>query len=261
MNSLNLYLKMMSMTMKSQMEYKLSFILMSFGHFLITFIEFIGMYALFLRFDQINGWTIYEVACFYGLVNTSFAIAESIGRGFDVFHKHVRKGTFDRFLLRPRNITMQIISSEIQLMRIGRMLQGLLVLTWGLKHLEKTLYVFDYLIIIYAMICAVFFFIGLMVFQATLSFWSIESLEIMNAFTYGGVQTAQYPMDIYKDWFQKIFIFVIPIGSVTYFPLTAVLKESSVFLGLTMPLFGLGFFVAALLAFKVGTKYYCSTGS
>jgi len=261
MNSLNLYTKMISMTIKSQMEYKMSFILMSFGHFLITFIEFIGMYALFLRFDQINGWTIYEVACFYGLVNTSFAIAEAVGRGFDVFHVHVRKGTFDRFLLRPRNITMQIISSEFQLMRIGRMLQGLLVLAWGLYHLETQLLLSDYMIIIYAMVCAVFFFVGLMVFQATLSFWSIESLEIMNAFTYGGVQTAQYPMDIYKEWFQKIFIFVIPIGSVTYFPLAAVLKGGSYSQGLVMPILGFVFFGVGLLAFRIGTRYYCSTGS
>lgn len=261
MSNLSLYAKLIGMTIKSQMEYKLSFVLMSLGHFLITFIEFIGMYALFLRFDQINGWTIYEVACFYGLVNASFAIAEALGRGFDTFHVHVRKGTFDRFLLRPRNISLQIMSSEIQLMRVGRMLQGLIVLVWGLSNLENRLGFGDYLLLIYALICAVFFFMGLMIFQATMSFWSIESLEIMNAFTYGGVQTAQYPMDIYKEWFQKIFIFLIPIGSVTYFPLVAILKNNSYTLGLLMPLLGFVFFGAGLLAFKIGTRYYCSTGS
>ena len=130
MNHLKVYLNISSMTIRSQMEYKFSFVLMSIGHFLITFIEFIGMYALFLRFDQINGWSIYEVACFYGVVNTSFAFAEAIGRGYDTFHTHVRQGTFDRFLLRPRNLSLQIISYEIQLMRIGRLLQGLLVLSW-----------------------------------------------------------------------------------------------------------------------------------
>lgn len=261
MDSVKLYTKIIGMTIKSQMEYKLSFVLMSFGHFLITFIEFIGMYALFLRFDQINGWSIYEVACFYGLVNASFAIAEAIGRGFDIFHIHVRKGTFDRFLLRPRNIPLQIMSSEFQMMRVGRMLQGILVLSWGLYNLESNLQLTDYLLLIYALICAVFFFMGLMIFQATFSFWSVESLEIMNAFTYGGVQTAQYPMDIYKEWFQKIFIFVIPIGSVTYFPLSAILKGSSYTSGLIMPLLGIVFLIISLGAFRIGTKYYCSTGS
>ncbi len=71
--------------------------------------------------------------------------------------------------------------------------------------------------LIYSLVCAVFFFMGLMVMQATLSFWSVESLEIMNAFSYGGVQTAQYPIDIYREWFRKIFVYIIPIGSVSFF--------------------------------------------
>ena len=83
----------------------------------------------------------------------------------------------------------------------------------------------------------------------------------MNAFTYGGVQTDQYPMDIYKEWFQKIFIYIIPIGSVTYFPLLYVLKNGSLLQGLIMPLLGYGFIGVSLLAFRLGIRYYCSTGS
>lgn len=243
------------------MEYKASFILMSTGHFLITFIEFLAMYALFLRFDQIKGWTLYEVAIFYGFINIAFAIAETVGRGYDVFHRHVRMGSFDRFLLRPRNINFQIISSEFQLLRIGRLTQGLIVLIWGGISLETTVNTVDIFLLCYSLICAVFFFLGLMIFQATLSFWSVESLEFINAFTYGGVQTAQYPIDIYKDWFKKIFIYVIPIGSVSYFPLSSILREQDILLGLLMPLLGIIFFVVGLLTFKIGIKYYCSTGS
>ncbi len=217
MDAMQLYIKMVLIKIREQMEYKASFIFMSLGHFLITFIEFLGIYALFLRFDSIKGWDLYEVAIFYGFINCSFAIAEAVGRGYDVFHNHVRKGTFDRILLRPRNISLQILSTEFQIMRIGRFLQGLIVLLWGLDGLEKQLTGTDMLMLIYSLVCAVFFFMGLMVMQATLSFWSVESLEIMNAFSYGGVQTAQYPIDIYREWFRKIFVYIIPIGSVSFF--------------------------------------------
>jgi len=261
MDNVTLYIKMLAIQVRSQMEYKLSFILMSLGHFLVTGIEFLGMYALFLRFDQINGWTLYEVAVFYGFINTSFAIAEAFGRGYDVFHNHVKKGTFDRFLLRPRSLSLQILASEMQIMRIGRFAQGLFVLVFGLSRLERVLDIGDLVLLIYSMVCAVCFFLGLMVLQATLSFWSVESLEFMNAVTYGGVQTAQYPIDIYKEWFKKIFIYIIPMGSVSYFPLTAILRGSNMTLGIFMPLLGIGFLCLGLLAFRLGTRYYCSTGS
>jgi len=256
-----LYGKIILLTLKSQMEHKTSFILMTLGHFSITFIEFLGMYALFQRFNHIEGWTIYEVSVFYGFINISFALAEAIGRGYDTFHQHVKKGTFDRFLLRPRSVNLQIISQEVQIMRLGRLTQGLIVLVYGLINVHGNLTYLSIVLLIYSLGCAVVFFMGLMIFQATLSFWSVESLEIMNAFTYGGVQTAQYPMNIYQKWFQKIFIFVIPIGSVSYFPLVAILREQNMILGFLAPLIGVLFFVVSLGCFHIGIRYYCSTGS
>ncbi|CAJ95865.1 ABC-2 family transporter protein [Cupriavidus necator] len=44
----------------------------------------VAVWALFDRFGDVQGWRIGEVALFYGLVNCMFAIADAIGRGFDV---------------------------------------------------------------------------------------------------------------------------------------------------------------------------------
>jgi ABC-2 type transport system permease protein len=261
MEPIKLYCKLVAIKVRGQMAYKVSFLLMSVGHFLVTFIEFLGIYALFLRFDQINGWSFYEVAVFYGFINGAFAIAEAFGRGYDTFHRHVKMGSFDRFLLRPRNISLQILSSELQVMRIGRFAQGLIVLIWGLTHVSTTITMGDILLLMYSLVCAVAFFLGLMVLQATLSFWSVESLEIMNAFTYGGVQTAQYPIDIYRDWFRKLFIYIIPMGSVSYFPILTILRGGNLLLGMFMPLMGIVFFAVGLIAFRFGIRHYCSTGS
>ena len=70
-------------------------------------------------------------------------------------------------------------------------------------------------------------FAGLLVLQATLAFWTVESLEIVNTLTYGGVEAAQYPLDIYAQWFRKFLIFVVPLGCVIYFPVAAVLGRSA----------------------------------
>ena len=67
------------------------------------------------------------------------------------------------------------------------------------------------------------FFYALIVLQATLSFWTTESLEIMNTLTYGGVETAQYPLAVYREGFVEFFTYVVPLGCVTYFPAVYVL--------------------------------------
>lgn len=261
MSSIRLYFKYIKMTIVSQMEYKASFILMTVGNFVLQFIEFVGIYALFQRFGHIKGWSLAEVALFYGVINCAFGIAECIGRGYDVFHIHVRRGSFDQMLLRPRSLTLQILGSEFQLMRVGRILQGLVVMAFGLVKLNISLGIESYILIFFAVVGGVGVFIGLFVLQATVSFVTVQSIEAMNALTYGGVQTAQYPITIYKKWFQRVFTVFIPIGAISYFPLSAILRDGSLLLAYITPFIGLVFFGVTLVVFRKGTKYYCSTGS
>ncbi len=68
-------------------------------------------------------------------------------------------------------------------------------------------------------------FMGLYILQATLSFWTTESLEIVNSLLYGGMETAQYPITIYLPWFRKVFTFFIPLACVGYFPILAIIEK------------------------------------
>jgi len=61
-------------------------------------------------------------------------------------------------------------------------------------------------------------FYGLFVIQAVMAFWTIETLEIMNTVTYGGTQTAQYPLTIYHPWLRRFFTFVVPLVCMNYIP-------------------------------------------
>ncbi len=71
---------------------------------------------------------------------------------------------------------------------------------------------------VWAVAGGVALFSGILVLQATLAFWTVESLEIMNMLTYGGVQAAQYPLDIYSRWFRDLLTFVVPLACVAYYP-------------------------------------------
>lgn len=266
MDSIKLYFKYIRLNIESQLQYKASFIMMAFGHFLITFIEFLGLWVLFERFNNIKGFTLEEVALFYGVVHCAFAITEAWTRGFDVFPRLVRSGEFDRILLRPRTTVLQVLGNGFQAMRIGRFLQGLVVLIWAVNKLNIKWTLSKSLLLIGSIIGGNLLFSGLIVLQATLSFWSVQSLEIVNSFTYGGVQAAQYPISIYKPWFRRILIYIIPLATVNYFPSLSILgKTDSLnfpsWMGWASPLVGLGFFLFSLFIWRIGVKHYTSTGS
>ncbi len=265
-NTLNLYWKYIGISIRAQMQYKVSFIMAAIGHFLITAVEFLAIWAMFDRFGSIDAWTLAEVALFYGMVHIAFSISEGAARGFDLFPSMVKSGDFDRFLLRPRSTAFQVASMEFQLLRIGRLLQAVIILGWAVTTLDISWTLPRVLLTIGAIGGGACIFSGFFVIQATLAFWTVESLEIMNTITYGGVEAASYPLAIYRDWFRRFFTFVVPLACVNYFPALAILGKPDpmglpTVLGWLSPLLGVAFLWVTLQIWKVGVRHYTSTGS
>jgi len=223
MNGWKLYWRYAAVSWQGQLQYRMSFVLQLIGTTLFSIVEFCGIWILFGRFERLGSWTLPEVAVFYGTVNVAWALAEGAGRGFDDFGRLVKSGDFDRVLLRPRSTVLQVLGREFTVRRLGRVAQGVGVLAWGWCALGLGWVPAKLLLLIAAMIGGSALFMGLLIIQATLAFWTVESLEVMNVMTYGGVTTAQYPLAIYPGWLRRFFIFVVPLGCAAYFPVVAVL--------------------------------------
>jgi len=263
---LRLYFRYAGLSLRSQLEYPASFWMLAVSHFITCGIEFVGVVALFDRFGGLRGWTLPQACLFYGIVHVAFALAEAVGRGFDVFPNLLRSGDFDRLLLRPRSTALQVAAQECQLMRVGRFAQGLGVLLWGASRVGVEWSLPNAALILLAVLGGACLFYGLFVLQATLAFWTIESLEVMNTMTYGGTETGQYPLTVYRPWFRRFFTFVVPLACMNYLPVNAVLGRLDPF-GMPVlvqwaaPLAGVVFLVAALQCWKLGVRHYRSTGS
>jgi ABC-2 type transport system permease protein len=265
-NAIRLYGRYALLSLRAQMEYRASFLMQTFGQFVITGIEFIGIWALVDRFGGIRGWTLPEIAFFYGMISITWSIADAFGRGFDVFGNTVKYGEFDRILLRPRSTVLQLFGQELTLRRIGRLGQGVAVLLYALATLEIVWSPDRIALAFLAVAGGVCLFIGLIILQATSAFWTTESLEVWNAFTYGGVFMSQYPLAIYRPWFRRFFTVVIPLACINYLPGVAILGRpdplgTPLMVQRLAPLAGLLFLVLSLQVWKVGVRHYQSTGS
>lgn len=267
MNGARLLTRYLAAGVKAQMQYPASTVLLAVGQFAANIIDVIAIWALFRRFGSVYGWRFGDVAMFYGIVSVSFSVADFLSRGFDVLGaEFLKTGNFDRLLLRPRTLALQLIGHDFRLSRSGRFLQAVVVLVIGVRSLHVQWHAATVALGLWTVAGGIALFFGVMVFQGATTFWTIESIEAMNVLTYGGVQAAQFPLSIYAPWFRDILIFVVPVGCVAYFPVLAILGKPdplgapSWLLPLT-PIAGFLFLGLAFAAWRAGVAKYASTGS
>jgi len=263
MRGMRLYIKYMSILFKSQMQYRTSFVLLCIGQFFIPFTVFAGMYFLFERFGELRGWTFHETALCYGVIHMSFSVAECFVRGFDSFSRLIVAGEFDRLLVRPRGTVVQVLGSNFEFTRFGRMLQSAVVLGIAVTGLSVHWTPAKIMTLMLMIVGGVIVFSGIFILAAAFCFWTVQGVEVGNLFTNGGREMAQYPMNIYAKWVTRFFTFIIPFGAVSYLPLLYILDRTDGpdLLYMTMPLASLLFLAPCLLAWRIGVRHYRSTGS
>lgn len=266
MNQIKLYLTLIMAVIRSQMQYRASFIMLSISQFIATFSDFIAILFIFGKFQNIKNWTLWEVGLLYGMTSVSFAISDMLCRGFDMFSRTIRFGDFDRILVRPAGVFLQVLSSDVDIRKLGRILQGLLVLVIAWYMLDIGLDPLKIIFLIISLISGLLFYIAIFVSGATICFWSIESTELPNMFTYGGVEATSYPITIYNRWFRNALIFVVPLAFVNYFPALFLLGKPDplgfpYWVSFLSPLVSLMLMIFSLLFWNFGIRHYQSTGS
>ena len=263
---LRMALRYAAANLRSQMQYRSSFLMESLGHVMEAVTELLGIVALFTRFGSIRGWTLSEVALFYGVVHVVFAVAEGVGRGFGSLESHVKNGTFDRVLLRPRATLLQVLGAALAPETIGRLLLAAVVLAWALAALDGGPTMADVALLLWAFAGGVAAFFALLMFSAALSFWTTETLLIFAVVTKGGVETTQYPIAVFHRALRYLFLFLVPIGTVTYFPVVHVLDRpdplgAPAAVAWLAPIAGFIFLILVAGLWQLGVRRYTSTGS
>ena len=233
------------------------------AQFIQPFTLFVGMVLLFERFGSIKGWTLYEVFMCYAVVGACFAVSTCIARGFDSFDNMIRTASFDRVLVRPRGIFLQILGSGFDIKRIGHLLQTLIVLAIAIAGADIS-WDFSRIVMLINMIFGgSVIFSGVYMLQAAAAFWTIEALEVANIFTHGIKEHASYPLNIFPKWITVIFTFIIPFGTINYLPLQYLLGKIDGFgwFYAFLPLLGALFIVPCIFVWNAGVRNYSSAGS
>jgi len=249
------------MHVKSQMQYKLSFFFTLLGQFLVAFSVFFGLAFLFDRFDSVGGFSYEEVLICFAVMLMAFSLAELFARGFDRFPMLLGNGSFDRALVRPRNVVFQVLAMQIEFSRLGRFLQALVVFIFVLPRSGIEWAPDKILTLSLMVICGAMLFSGLFLVYAACSFFTLQGLEFMNVLTDGGREHGRLPFSVYGDGVLKFLTYVVPLALIQYYPLLYLTgRHDSIFYALT-PVLSLLFVVPCCAFFRFGMSRYKSTGS
>ena len=259
--TIKLYVKYASVCTQSVMQYKLSFLLMIIGRFILAFSELIAIQFLFSGFSQIKDYTYGDVLLCFSIIQMSFTFAELFGNGFKVFSGMVKKGEFDRMMLRPCSLLLQVMGTRFEIGRTGPLLTALITLALGIRHSQITWNILTVWTMAAMIIGGTFLFIGLFMLEASFCFFSIEDTSLITVLTYGAKTHGKYPIDIYGKGILRFCTYVIPYTLIQYYPLQFLLGKTRSWYLAFCPLGMIVFLLVCYFIWQFGVKHYQSCGS
>ena len=253
--------KYIKMHFKSSIEYKVSFILLSISQLFNLIFSVVVILSLYNKFGVLKNINIYQCLLSLSLIDLGFYIAEFTFRGFDNFHKIIKKGNFDILLIRPENIYLQILGSEFEPTKFSRLLTGFGLLIYA--FIKNGLYtnIANYFIVLLCLVCCIILYASILIFGAAVSFYTIDGIEFVNIFTYGTREIGEYPMGIFSKRVILLFTFFIPIACINYYPLLYMFNKVSNPLFILTPFAVLIVSLISILFFNFSLKHYQSSGS
>jgi ABC-2 type transport system permease protein len=269
MHAIRLYARFLRVYMKAQLEYRFSF----FGDVFVNMMTFVTLYlsfwVLFRAFQNINGWTYWEVVFLYNLNLITYAISSLFfWAPMKNLENMVRSGEFDHFLTRPLRPLTVLVFRQFQHTFIGHIIVSIVVFVLCTFQLNIHWSWSSVLFIILSVIGGSFIQAGIIIIAGSSAFWVVRSTAIVDISIYAIRNYINYPISIYGRSIQLFLTFLIPYAFVNFYPAAAFLNKDEGFAGSFQNLYqyssliiGALLFIIALLVFQKGVKRYESSGS
>ena len=250
---------------KSAMQYRSSLLMQVIAQFVMTGGEMLAVVVLLTRFEAVGHWGAGEIMFFFGVMQSTFALTEMLGRGVTSFSSFVQRGEFDALILRPRPLLIQVMVSQLDPRRLGGILVGVIAMLLAGTRLSIQWTLLKALLLAEVVLGSMLLLLGLFMIEATVSFFSVKSIEMVNVLTYGGRSACQYPVDVYPGVLRFLFTYLAPFAMCMHWPVSWVIGEAMVTLPVwgyfLTPLAGAVFFAVMVRIWYVGVRHYRSTGT
>lgn len=264
--SFRLYAALMGASLRSEAQYRANLLVQMLGAIAHQTAGFAFIWVVIERFGVIGGWTLAEIAFLYGMRLTAHGlftfVASPVINAMDVV---LREGEFDRYLVRPLNPFLQLVTRRFTLLAVGDLGGGIALLATAatLVDVDWSPSAVGYLVL--AVVGGAMVEGAIQVAISGLSFrlLSTESFRFgMDAVltTFGG-----YPLTIFPAAARFGLTFVIPLAFLAYFPASVLLDRTGElavppWIAALAPLAGAVLLGAGYVFWRHQTRHYSSSG-
>ena len=265
-STLTAYRHLVVAQVRSQAQYRASFAVDVAGSALFGVLDMMSVVVLFRVTPTLGGFRFAEVFLMTALAGCAFAMADLAVGNVERLRQYVRSGLFDALLVRPLSSLIQLAAMDVATRRVGRVAFGFAMLAAAAANAQVALTPVRLALLAVTPVAGAIIFGAVFVATATVAFWWIESGEIANGLTYGGLTFAQYPITIYGALFRRLFAYAIGFAFVAYYPALILLDRADplgapALLGYASPAVAIVAAALAALMWRTGVRHYRSTGS
>ncbi len=251
---------------RSELQYRTSFVAFTVAQAVVTSLDAVAILVFFDNVDDLGGWSRSDVLYLYAVATVALGLADFVLGSIEYLPQHVRTGTLDRLLVRPVGVLPQLLAEEFSMRRLGRIAQATIVLVIAVATVDVAWTAARAVVAVAGLVGAVCTFGGLFVLTSSISFWSPNTQEFANAFTYGGATVGEFPVHLFPRWLRWFFVGVVPARFVVYLPAMYALDAANplgvpTWVQVLSPLVCVPVLLAAAAVWRLGLRHYESTGS
>lgn len=267
MHELRAYASMIRAAVLSRLQYRADFLMGILGVFVLNGATLGTTWVLLQRFENLNGWTFWEIVFLYNLWLLGHSFRAIFFRQVSSLDEYIVQGTFDSFLIRPASPLLQFLGREVHYLGVGDLLLSstMLTLAYHNLNLHWPPAMFAWFALIVPASTAVE--VSLVLILSAIAFKTGRSRAIVNAatqFSFNLVQ--QYPLDMFGRGVKAIVTFILPFAFMNYYPSLLLLGKwdkagGYPLLAYASPAVAAILCTLAFFAWRWGIRQYQSTGS
>lgn len=215
---------LISARLRSQTAYRGSFAADVAGQVVLALTEFVELYAILHNIPTFGGLTFAQALLVFAFASIGFSMGDLLLGETDSMSDAIRMGKLEVLLTRPLPVLLQLMTSDFQLRRVGRLAFALLAMAAALFLTDIDWDPGKVLLFLITPLAGAAIFGALFVGAGAVQFWLVDGRQLGNAFTYGGRYVASMPGAALFLPMQVFFTFVIPATLVAYAPSLVLLE-------------------------------------
>ena len=250
----------------TMLEYKANFFM--WFAFTIAYhgVAIAALGATLYNFPSLAGWSFREVAFLYALWMLGHSTHNLFFFSVGEVPVYVQEGSFDRFLVRPRDVLFQIVSVPNQQWpdELVLAIAWFAFATWYAHVRVDAVFLVAVPLVV---VGGVLIDLAISLAIATLSFWFVRVDTLRWVVMSLEQEFTRYPVSIYTRGVRILLAYVLPYAFMNYFPAVFFLHKTGQslavvpWLGLLAPAVGGVWFAAAYAFWHAGLNRYQGTGS